>query len=134
MCIDGTLTAQRYVDNILQPVIPPFLQQNDDVTTFQQDNAPHSARISMVYLNNVNVNVMPWLVYSPDLSLIEHLCDIIKTRLDKRDDKPQNSVELIAAVQEECGATPYIHIHRLICPMRSRMVTCMAANGGHTRY
>ena len=75
VCIDGTLTAQHYIVNILQPIVFPFLQQHDDVTTFQQDNAPpHSAHISMEYLNNVNVNVMmPWSAYSPDLSSIEHL-------------------------------------------------------------
>ena len=73
MCIeaiDGTLTAQRHIDNILQPVVLPILQQHDDVTTFQQDNArPYSARISMEYLNN--------------------LLDITKTRLDRRENIPR---------------------------------------------
>ena len=71
VCTDGTLTARRYIDNTLQPVVISFLQQHDDLTTFQQVNArPHSARISMEYLNNVNVNVMTWPAYSTDLSLI----------------------------------------------------------------
>ena len=59
VCIDDTLTAQRYIDNTLQPVVLPFLQQHDDVTAFQQDNArPHSACISMEYLNNVNASIL----------------------------------------------------------------------------
>ena len=45
-------------------------------------------------------------VYSTDLSPIEHLWDIMKTRIDRRENKPQNRAELIAAVQEECEAIP----------------------------
>ena len=77
MCIDGTLTTQRYIDNILQPVVLRFPEKLDDVTTFQQDNGrPQSASISMEHLNNVNVNVMHEPPYSSDLSPIEHLWDI----------------------------------------------------------
>ena len=115
VCINGTLTAQRYIDNILQAVVLPFLQHHDDVTTFQQDNAPHrSARISMEYFNNVNVNVMPWPAYSPDLSPTEHLLNIGKTCLDRRENKPQYRAELIAAVQEEWETIPQRQIQRLI--------------------
>ena len=59
VCIDGNLTAQRYIDHILEPVLIPFLQQHGDVTTFQQDNArPHSARISTDYMNTADINVL----------------------------------------------------------------------------
>ncbi|UYV81675.1 PLEKHG4 [Cordylochernes scorpioides] len=41
LVIPGTLTAQRYVDDILRPVLLPFLSHNPGLT-FQQDNArPH---------------------------------------------------------------------------------------------
>ena len=52
--MDGSLTVQRYLDNILQPVFLPFLEQHDNVNTFQQDNTrPHSARITMDLMNNM---------------------------------------------------------------------------------
>ena len=108
VCIDDSLTAQRYIDNILQPVVLPFLHQYDDVITFLQDNTrPHSAGISMEYL--YNVNVMPWPAYSPDLSQIEYLWNVMKTRLNrenKRENKRPNRAELIASVQEEWEAIP----------------------------
>ncbi|UYV71393.1 hypothetical protein LAZ67_8002959 [Cordylochernes scorpioides] len=45
--IPGTLTAQRYVDDILRPVLLPFLSHHPGLT-FQQDNArPHTARVTM---------------------------------------------------------------------------------------
>ncbi|UYV62778.1 hypothetical protein LAZ67_2001908 [Cordylochernes scorpioides] len=45
--IPGTLTAQRYVDDILRPALLPFLSHHPGLT-FQQDNArPHTARVTM---------------------------------------------------------------------------------------
>ncbi|GFX49616.1 hypothetical protein TNCV_4902581 [Trichonephila clavipes] len=45
--IRGILTAQRYVDNILRTVLPPFLWQNPELIS-QQDNArPHMTRVAM---------------------------------------------------------------------------------------
>ncbi|UYV84357.1 hypothetical protein LAZ67_X001927 [Cordylochernes scorpioides] len=45
--IPGTLTAQRYVDEILRPVLLPFLSHHLGLT-FQQDNArPHTAHFIM---------------------------------------------------------------------------------------
>ncbi|UYV62745.1 CRELD2 [Cordylochernes scorpioides] len=77
--IQGTMTAQRYVDDVLRPVTLPYLQgvPND---LYQQDNArPHTARISQQALQNVQM--LPWPPYSPDLSPIEHVWDIIGRRL-----------------------------------------------------
>ena len=65
---------------------------------------------------------------------MEHLWDIMKTRLDRRENKLLNRAELIAAVQEEWEAIPQMQNERLIRSMRRRMVTCIAANGGQTRY
>ena len=71
MFIDGSLTAQRYVNNILEPVSLLFLDQHDDVTTLQQDSRrSHSADITM---DNSSEHVMPWPAFSPSLSPIEHL-------------------------------------------------------------
>ena len=72
--IDGNLTAQRYVNLVLRPVVLPFLNAHRDITTFQQDNArPHSAQLTQDFLRYSHVNVMPWPARSPDLSPIEHL-------------------------------------------------------------
>ena len=74
--VDGNLTAQRYVDNILVPVVVPFLQTHNDVNVFQQDNArPHSARLTQRFLGDNNINTLPWPAFSPDLNPIEHLLD-----------------------------------------------------------
>ncbi|UYV67997.1 hypothetical protein LAZ67_5002746 [Cordylochernes scorpioides] len=77
--IQGTMTAQRYVDDVLRPVTLPYLQVVPNAL-YQQDNArPHTARISQQALQDVQM--LPWPPYSPDLSPIEHVWDIIGRRL-----------------------------------------------------
>ncbi|UYV84923.1 hypothetical protein LAZ67_X004023 [Cordylochernes scorpioides] len=77
--IQGTMTAQRYVDDVLRPVTLPYLQWVPNAL-YQQDNArPHTARISQQALQDVQM--LPWPPYSPDLSPIEHVWDIIGRRL-----------------------------------------------------
>ncbi|UYV62988.1 hypothetical protein LAZ67_2002752 [Cordylochernes scorpioides] len=77
--IQGTMTAQRYVDDVLRPVTLPYLQGVPNAL-YQQDNArPHTARINQQALQDVQM--LPWPPYSPDLSPIEHVWDIIGRRL-----------------------------------------------------
>ncbi|UYV70802.1 K02A2.6-like [Cordylochernes scorpioides] len=77
--IQGTMTAQRYVDDVLRPVTLPYLQGVPNAL-YQQDNTrPHTARISQQALQDVQM--LPWPPYSPDLSPIEHVWDIIGRRL-----------------------------------------------------
>ncbi|UYV77692.1 SNQ2 [Cordylochernes scorpioides] len=72
--IMGTMTAQRYVDDVLRPVTLPYLQGVPNAL-YQQDNArPHTARISQQALQDVQM--LPWPPYSPDLSPIEHVWNI----------------------------------------------------------
>ncbi|UYV66469.1 hypothetical protein LAZ67_4001791 [Cordylochernes scorpioides] len=76
--IQGTMTAQRYVDDVLRPVTLPYLQGVPNA--LYQDNArPHTARISQQALQDVQM--LPWPPYSPELSPIEHVWDIIGRRL-----------------------------------------------------
>ncbi|GFW04126.1 transposable element Tcb2 transposase [Trichonephila clavipes] len=56
--IHGTMTAQRYVHDILQPHALPFMQRLRG-NLFQQDNArPHTARVSQDCL--LSVTTLPW--------------------------------------------------------------------------
>ncbi|GFV94587.1 transposable element Tc1 transposase [Trichonephila clavipes] len=69
--LQGTLTARRYVDDILTPIVLPMLSSRPGAI-YQQDNArPHTARLSQKCLQGYDV--LPWLARSPDLSPIEHV-------------------------------------------------------------
>ncbi|GFW96574.1 transposable element Tcb2 transposase [Trichonephila clavipes] len=69
----GTLTGQRYVDDILRPHVGPFLNGLPGAI-FQQDNAhPHTARVAQDFLRHFQT--LPWPARSPDLSPVEHVWD-----------------------------------------------------------
>ncbi|GFT12727.1 HTH_Tnp_Tc3_2 domain-containing protein [Trichonephila clavipes] len=69
--LQGTLTARRYVDDILTPIVLPMLSSRPGAI-YQQDNArPHTARLSQQCLQGYDV--LPWPAMSPDLSPIEHV-------------------------------------------------------------
>jgi hypothetical protein len=60
--IDGNLNAQRYRDEILRPIVVPFICRHQ--LMFQHDNAqPHDARICTQFLEAENVPVLPWLAH-----------------------------------------------------------------------
>ncbi len=74
--IDGILNAQRYRDEILRPIVVPFI--HDHHLMLQHDNAqPHVARICTQFLEAENIPVLAWPAYSPDMSPIEHVWDAL---------------------------------------------------------
>ncbi|GFT54189.1 transposable element Tcb1 transposase [Trichonephila clavipes] len=63
----GTLTGQRYVDDILRFHVGPFLNRLPGAI-FQQDNArPHTARVAQDFLRLFQA--LPGPARSPDLTL-----------------------------------------------------------------
>ncbi|UYV84813.1 hypothetical protein LAZ67_X003594 [Cordylochernes scorpioides] len=121
--IRGTMTAQRYVDDVLRPVTLPYLQGVPNAL-YQQDNArPHTARISQQALQDVQM--LPWPPYSSDLSPIEHVWDIIGRRLPALP-QPRSEDELWQMVEREWRAIPQDAIRTLIDSLPRRVAACIA--------
>ncbi|UYV76119.1 K02A2.6-like [Cordylochernes scorpioides] len=121
--IMGTMTAQRYVDDVLRPVTLSYLQGVPNAL-YQQDNArPHTARISQQALQDVQM--LPWPPYSPDLSPIEHVWDIIGRRLHALP-QPRSEDELWQMVEREWSAIPQDAIRTLIDSLPRRVAACIA--------
>ncbi|GFV68470.1 DDE_3 domain-containing protein [Trichonephila clavipes] len=75
----GTLTGQRYVDDILRSDVGPFLNGIPGAI-FQQDNArPHTARVVQDFLRHFQT--LPWLARSPYWSPVEHVWDQLKRQM-----------------------------------------------------
>lgn len=132
--IRGNMNAQRYVDEVVEPHILPFLQQLED-PLFQQDNArPHIARRSMNRFVEDNVNLLPWPPRSPDLSPIEHVWDIMGRRLRNLLHPPQTLQALQHELQVAWDTIPQEEIDHLLESMPRRVGECITNRGGPTHY
>ena len=59
--IDGCLDSERYISDILEPHVVPFMNSYEDVWIFQHDNArPHSARNTNNFLSENSIHTLPW--------------------------------------------------------------------------
>ncbi len=64
--IDAILNAQTYRDEILRPIVVPFIHNHH--LMLQHDNArPHVTRICTQFLEAENIPVLAWPAYSPDM-------------------------------------------------------------------
>ncbi len=127
--IDGILNAQRDRDEILRPIVVPFI--HDHHLMLQHDNEqPYVVRICTQFLEAENIPVLVCPAYSLDMSPIEHVWDALDRRIRQRVPVPANIQQLRAAIEEEWTNIPQVTINNLINSMRRRCV----ANGGHTRY
>ncbi len=132
--VQGNLTAQRYIDQVLRPHVVPLLANNPNLI-FQQDNArPHTARLTTAFLRINNIAVLPWPSKSPDLNPIEHLWDQLDRRLRERQPQPQTLQQLALALQNEWANIPQGQIRALTASLGRRCQAVIDANGGHTRY
>jgi hypothetical protein len=68
------LNTVKYRDDILDPIVLPFLQQRNFDHLFQHDNARcHVARVCQDFYNQNHICVLPCPALSPDLSPNEHV-------------------------------------------------------------
>ncbi|GFX46236.1 transposable element Tcb2 transposase [Trichonephila clavipes] len=105
----GTLTGQRYVDDILRPHVGPFLNGLQGAI-FQQDNArPHTARVAQDFLRNFQT--LLWPARSPDLSTVEHVCQVIYSQfgLAIHQNDHQTRRRLVEWAQNEIAVVPDFH-------------------------
>ena len=84
--IAGNLNVVRYCNEVVVPVIVPYIN-NGSADVLQQDNArPHTARHSQTVLATHNVATLDWPAKSQDMSPIVHLWDYLGRKVRERDD------------------------------------------------
>ena len=101
---------------------------------FQQDGAPcHTSNRSLAWLDEENIDVLPWIPQSADMNPIEHCWARLEAKLRQRPLLPTNVTQLVAALEEEWAKTPTSYITALYESMPLRIEAVMKAKGGYTK-
>ncbi|GFW55002.1 transposable element Tcb2 transposase [Trichonephila clavipes] len=130
----STATVPDKRNEILQPQAIPFLQGLPGAV-FQQDNPrPHVAKTVKSYLDSQQVQLLPWSAYSPDMSPIEHVWDIVGWRLARHLRPVASTDELWLRIQTIWNTLPQADIQNLFNSLPRRVAALIAARGGHTKY
>ncbi|GFS87517.1 transposable element Tcb2 transposase [Trichonephila clavipes] len=82
---DGPLTACRYRDEILRPIVVPYAAAIGDDFILMDDNCrPHRANLVEGFLFEEGIVRMEWPAFSPDMNPIEHVWDALRRRVAGR--------------------------------------------------
>jgi hypothetical protein len=124
-----SLTAARYVEEILADHVMPYAGFVGDQFMLMHDNAkPHTARITREYLAELGLRVLEWPACSPDLNPIEYLWDELKRIVRARVPVATSIPELMmVAVWHNI---PQERIVNLIRSMPNRMQGKLLLEGG----
>ncbi|KAI4872667.1 hypothetical protein NFI96_000384 [Prochilodus magdalenae] len=113
---NGTLTAIRYQDEILGPVVRAYTGAVGPGFLLVHNNArPHVARVCRQFLENEGIDTIDWPTGSPDLNPIEHLWDIMFRSIRRHQVALQTVQELSDALVQIWEEIPQDTIRRLIC-------------------
>ncbi len=133
--MEGTVTSQRYRDEILSPYVVPYAGAVGQDFILMDDNATaHRARIVNAFLGDQGIERMDWPARSPDLNPIEHVWDMLQRRIQARIQKPTTRIELANALVQEWELIPLADIHMLIRSFPTRLQEVIRSRGGHTHY
>ena len=132
--IHGNLNSQRYLNEIVIPVVIPTVQHHD--LRFQDDNAkPHRARVIKAVVDNSGIRTLPWPSRSPDLSPIEHAWDELGRKVRDSYDHPPSTLQCLAhRLVEQWQNLDMERLNHLCDTMPERIRACIHARGGHTRF
>lgn len=133
--IDGTLTGQRYITQVLEPHVRLWRGAVGEDFVFMDDNArPHRSQAVNQYLETQGIRRLEWPAMSPDMNPIEHVWDMLSRAIHSRRNPPRTRQELVVAAREEWEILPQEAIDNLVNSIRARMQACIDAHGGNTLY
>ena len=123
------VTEMKFVSQILLPAID--VQRE----IFQQDNArPHTARLTMDYLQYQNITVIARQLQSLDLNPIEHLLGELDRGVRQCQPRSQTIQLQQQTLQHKRQRILQVKFHRLIESMSRGVRTVLQVSGVQDRY
>ncbi|GFW67957.1 transposable element Tc1 transposase [Trichonephila clavipes] len=132
---NGTMTGQRYIDEVLLPHVRLFHGAVGDKFVFMDDNATcHRTLAVQDCLDSEGIQRLIWSARSPDLNPIENVWDALGRQVAGRNYPAINRNTLIRALTEEWDKLPQQLLHNVVQSMVRRVECCITLHGGHIPY
>ncbi|GFX07469.1 CUB domain-containing protein [Trichonephila clavipes] len=104
---NGTMTGQRYIDEVLLPHVRLFRGAVGEKFVYMDDNATcHRTLAVQDCLDSEGIQRLVWPACSPDLNPIENVWDALGRQVAGRNHPPTNKNTLIRALTEEWDKLP----------------------------
>ncbi|GFU23182.1 transposable element Tcb2 transposase [Trichonephila clavipes] len=132
---NGTMTGQRYIDEVLRPHVRLFHGAVGDKFVFIDDNATcHRTLAVQDCLDSEGIQRLVWPARSPDLNPIENVWDALGRQVAGRNYPPTNKNTLIRALTEEWDKLPQQLLDNVVQSMVRRVECCITLHCGHIPY
>ncbi|GFW06308.1 transposable element Tcb2 transposase [Trichonephila clavipes] len=129
---NGTMTGQRYIDEVLLPHVRLFRGAVGDKFVFMDDNATcHRTLAVQDCLDSEDIQRLVWPARSPDLNPIKNVWDALGRQVVGRYYPPTNKNTLIRALTEEWDKLPQQLLDYVVQSMVRRVECCITLPGGH---
>ncbi|GFX47087.1 DDE_3 domain-containing protein [Trichonephila clavipes] len=132
---NGTMTGQRYIDEVLLPHVRLFRGAVVDKFVFMVDNATyHRTLAAQDSLDSEDIQRLVWPARSPDLKPFEKVWDSLGRQVAGRNYPPTNKNTLIRALTDESDKLSQQLLDNIVQSMVRRVECCITLHVGHIPY
>ena len=131
-------TSHSYIWAVQEGLLPIFPEDG----VYQMDNAKiHTSKLTMETLNALDINILPFPPYSPDLNIIKHIWALLKHKLNEiylnlidEGGLEEDRERFIKCAKEAWDAIDQVKIRKLFDLMPRRLKAVRKAKGWQTKY